>query len=104
VCGWSIASPTENTAPAPTIGVDLGGTHLRVGVVDASGSIVAEVRDSAPHEFDVLIEVLGGLIDTLRNTHEANAVGVGAAGLVDSDGTVRYAPNLPMFVDARRVG
>jgi glucokinase len=84
---------------APTLGVDLGGTNLRIGVVDATGAILAEVREPAPSQIDALVQAIGSHADQLIPAHGISAVGVGTAGMIDADGAVRYAPNLPMFVD-----
>jgi glucokinase len=84
---------------APTIGVDLGGTNLRIGAVDAVGTIITEVRDDAPSKLDDLVDAIGSGVNALASAHGASAVGVGTAGMVSADGTVHYAPNLPMFVD-----
>jgi glucokinase len=86
-------------APSPTIGVDLGGTNLRIGVVAADGQVLDEHRTSAPHELAALVDAIRTGIDAMPQ-HGARALGIGAAGMVDDDGVVRYAPNLPMFVDA----
>lgn len=86
---------------APTVGIDLGGTNLRIGVVDRNGAVVAERRDPAPREFDSFIAAIGSYVDELAAAHEFAAVGIGVAGLIDRDGErVHYAPNLPMFTDA----
>jgi len=83
--------------PAPTVGIDLGGTNLRVGVVDADGRVVDECRVPAPKVLDDLADAVGNAFDEVA-TAEPAAVGVGAAGMIDADGVVHYAPNLPMFV------
>ena len=84
---------------APTVGIDLGGTNLRVGVVDTSGRIVAEHRTAAPHELDALVAAIREGLDQVRDAGPA-AIGIGAAGMIDADGVVHYAPNLPMFLEA----
>jgi glucokinase len=84
--------------PAPTVGIDLGGTNLRVGVVDADGRVVDECRVPAPNALDDLAEAVGNAFDEVA-TAEPAAVGIGAAGMIDADGVVHYAPNLPMFVN-----
>ena len=84
---------------ASTIGVDLGGTNLRIGVIDAAGVSVAEVRAPAPSAVDALIELIGAHVTDLVAAHDVGGVGVGTAGMVSPDGTVHYAPNLPMFRD-----
>jgi glucokinase len=83
---------------APTIGIDLGGTHLRIGAVDAAGSILVEHRADAPHQLDALVAALRDGIAAVRATNPT-AVGIGAAGMIDGNGVVHYAPNLPMFVE-----
>ncbi len=84
--------------PAPTVGIDLGGTNLRVGVVDAEGRVVDECRVPAPKSLDDLAEAVRQAFDEVA-TSEPAAVGIGAAGMIDADGVVHYAPNLPMFVN-----
>jgi glucokinase len=85
-------------APAPTVGIDLGGTNLRVGVVDADGKVIDECRVPAPKVLDDLEAAVAAAFDEVAGA-EAAAVGVGAAGMIDGDGVVHYAPNLPMFVN-----
>jgi glucokinase len=86
-------------SPAPTLGIDLGGTNLRIGVVDAAGAILTEVREPAPSEVGALVHAIGVHTDELIPALGVSAVGVGTAGMIDRDGSVHYAPNLPMFID-----
>jgi glucokinase len=85
-------------SPGPTVGIDLGGTNLRIGVVDADGRILDEHRVPAPHDLGALVDEIKTGIDTVTGT--PTAIGIGAAGMIDDDGVVHYAPNLPMFIDA----
>lgn len=86
---------------APTIGVDVGGTNTRVAVVDGDGRVLRERREHSPDTWPELVADLAAGIAQLREQHaDVPAVGVGAAGLVDRDGTVHYAPNLPQLIDA----
>lgn len=83
---------------APTIGIDLGGTNLRVAVVDGDGAIVADEREPTPPAFPALVDAIKTRVDRFVEAHgDVVAVGIGAAGLVDPDGTIHYAPNIPMF-------
>jgi glucokinase len=87
--------------PGPTIGVDLGGTNLRVAVVDAAGTILDEEHSPTPKDWPSLVDALADAVGQfLKDDDEIGAVGMGAAGLVDREGTVHYAPNIPMLVDA----
>ncbi len=82
-------------AESPTFGVDLGGTNVRCGVVDRDGVVLREVREPTPLGGDAVVATMAGLVRRLAEDFpEAAAVGVGAAGLVDRDGAVQFAPNI----------
>jgi glucokinase len=92
-----VTHPAEEPAP-PTIGVDLGATNVRCAVVDGTGTILAEVRGHTGEGGVNVVPTTATLVQQLRERHpEAAAVGVGAAGLVDREGGVQYAPNIPAF-------
>jgi glucokinase len=77
-------------------GLDVGGTNIRIGLVDADGAIVAHTKVATPANADDRVAAMVDLVTTSRErTGDTDLpVGVGAAGLVDLDGVVRYAPNL----------
>jgi|Deesub1362A_J573_1020465.scaffolds.fasta_scaffold00010_281 glucokinase len=76
------------------IGVDLGGTNLRVAVVDASGRLLR--RHQEPSEGDVL-EALRRAVGELMGP-EVAAVGLGVAGVLDRQAQVMLSsPNLPQL-------
>src|SRR5262245_41503373 len=88
-----------------TIGLDIGGTKILGVVLDAHGNIVEELKHASPSSsLDELVSTTGAIIHELAAaldvSKDAQVVGVGAAGLVDADGRVMYAPNLPGLRDA----
>ena len=84
-----------------TFGVDLGGTNLRVALVDPDGSVVDERRVATPHTLDEIVDRIAGAVrDFAPQRPEARALGVGAAGMVDHEGTIHYSPNVPAFLQA----
>ena len=86
---------------APTLGVDLGGTNLRIGVVDAGGRLLVEKRTGCPTTgWRAVVDEITTLVGHLRRDHAVRSLGVGVAALVDRDGATRYAPNIPGMVDA----
>jgi len=92
-----VTDAAEEPAP-PTIGVDLGATNVRGAVVDRGGRILAELRDQTGAGGADVIPTTAALVAKLRaDFPTVTAVGVGAAGLVDRDGDVQYAPNIPAF-------
>src|SRR3954469_544478 len=84
-----------------TFGVDLGGTNLRVALVDADGTVVDEQRIPTPPTLDdIVISIASAVRRFAPQRPEAKALGVGAAGMVDHEGTIHYSPNVPAFLHA----
>jgi len=81
---------------ALTVGVDVGGTKIAGGVVDERGRILATARRESPAtDTDAIGHSVADLVAELRSAHDITAVGVGAAGFVDSTRSlVMFAPNL----------
>jgi glucokinase len=83
------------------VGVDVGGTKVAAGVVDEDGRIIAKLKRSTPAASpelteqaiaDAVTELLSA--DQVAGRHVA-AIGLGAAGFVDSArATMLFAPNL----------
>lgn len=89
---------TEQAPLPPTFGIDLGATNIRCAVVDREGRILGEVRrPTGEGGADVVLETADLVRELGRDFPEAAAVGVGAAGLVDREGSIQYAPNIPAF-------
>lgn len=81
------------------VGVDIGGTKIAAGLVADDGTLVSRDRADTPaHSADAVVQIVGDLAVRLASEqHLASLpVGIGAAGLVDSKGTVLYAPNLAL--------
>src|SRR4029077_9327753 len=84
---------TEGSPQA--LGVDVGGTKVDAVRIDAGGRVLA--RAVLPTPAADTHATLETLIEALREVHgpEVTAIGVGAAGLVETGtGILRYAPNL----------
>lgn len=76
-------------------GIDLGGTKCLGVVVDERGSIVAEHRLPTPKGEEPVLETLIEVAQHLQSAESVSSLGIGAPGLVDRSGVLRYAPNLP---------
>ncbi len=84
---------------ASTIGLDIGGTKVLGVLLDAGGTVAREARFASPHAgVDALVATASEIVRELDA--DGAPVGVGAAGLVDPTGHLRYAPNLPLVRDA----
>lgn len=85
-----------------TIGFDVGGTNVR-GVALRPGSTEplairrARTRPSGDVLVDTIVEITELLMADIGE--QVDAVGLGMAALMDSEGTLRYAPNIPGVLD-----
>lgn len=87
----------DQPPPGIALGIDIGGTKVAAGLVGADGSVIDQVRHATPAtDADAVLEVLVGTAVELTRRRGLGElpIGVGAAGLVDLQGVVRYAPNL----------
>jgi len=83
------------------IGIDIGGTKVAGGVVDAHGNVTHRARRDTPHRSKspsvvegTIVEVVTELMQ-LAGPETIAAVGIGAAGFVAADrATVVFAPHL----------
>ncbi len=79
-----------------TIGVDIGGTKVLGGVVNADGAVIATARRETPAtDTEATLDRIVDVIVELSARHPVEAVGIGAAGWIDAGRSeVLYAPNL----------
>ncbi len=79
-----------------TIGVDVGGTKIAAGVVDEHGTIIEMLRRPTPAANAAkTIDVISDSVRDLLGRHDVEAVGIGAAGLVEeSRSSVLFSANL----------
>ncbi|MBB5959901.1 glucokinase [Saccharothrix tamanrassetensis] len=78
-----------------TVGVDVGGTSVRAGVVNADGAVLDTSRAATPSGEEALEEAVGAAVAELAARHRVAAVGLAVAGFVAQDRrTVLFAPHL----------
>jgi glucokinase len=81
------------------IGVDVGGTKVLAGVVDARGNVLRTARRATPGRRVEIAQVEDAVVAAVLEAADGAriaGVGVAAAGFVDGDGErVMFAPHLP---------
>jgi glucokinase len=83
-----------------TVGVDLGGTTIKVGLVDEKGKIVKKVSsdsNSSKGPEAVIKQIKKGIEEVIKgNREKILGIGIGAPGAVKlKKGTVENPPNFP---------
>lgn len=79
------------------LGIDIGGTNLKVGIIDDRNNLVFKDsrKTNADQGVDALLSDLLNLINDLINYHkDIKTIGIGVPGVVDENGLVVIAPNL----------
>lgn len=87
------------------IGIDLGGTNLKAGIVDTDGKILhrLSIKTNSYADSQTISNQILSLIDeTIQSAHvkesEMIGVGLGSPGLVDKKGEmILFSPNLPRW-------
>jgi glucokinase len=89
-----------------SIGVDLGGTNLRIAAVDVNGHLVEKVtlgtkvslgRD---HVINDMCEAIQHLSEKYKNSSSMLGIGIGVPGIIDMQtGLLRESPNLPGWAE-----
>lgn len=76
------------------IGVDIGGTNIRAGVMKDDGDVLKIIHDKTPKSKKDIINKIRSMIDVL-NFKEISAIGIGIAGPIDQKSGKIYPPNIP---------
>lgn len=91
----------------PKIGVDVGGTNVKIALVDAKGNITysntVPTRAEMGYEYTIS-NIKQAIYDLMKETKTSKdtigGIGFGFPGQIDCDnGVVRIAPNIPGWVD-----
>ena len=96
-----------------TIGVDIGGMSVKVGLVDDNGSIISQSRiKTADTAEQVIINMTKQISDLLKESNitvkDIRGIGVGCPGAVTGEtGMVEFLPNLgwenvPLVAELKR--
>jgi glucokinase len=88
------------------IGVDLGGTNLRIAAVDGDGKLLsklttgAEVQRGRDFVIGEMCDAIQSLSVKFRDSRQLAGIGIGVPGFIDMDtGTVMRSPNLPDWIN-----
>ena len=78
-----------------TIGVDIGGTSVRAGVVDRYGTVVDTTRAPTPTSEPALEKAITAVVGSLATRYHVPAAGLAVAGFLTADRrSVMFAPHL----------
>ncbi|MBZ5648720.1 MAG: ROK family protein [Acidobacteriia bacterium] len=87
------------------IGVDLGGTNLRIAAVDETGRLMekltigTQISKGRGHVIDEMTAAIRAISDKFKKD-TLLGIGIGVAGIIDMEtGILREAPNLPGWED-----
>ena len=78
------------------LGVDVGGTNIRIAVVDENGNMYDVIKESTKaRSIEGVKEQIISLVNRMNlSKYHVEGIGIGVPGPVKPDGTVIYIPNL----------
>jgi len=82
------------------IGIDIGGTNIKTGVVDLSGSILFKnsfKTDNQSSPLTNIENIKNSIFEMLNQFSAAQSIGVGVPGIIDKNGSLNISPNLPKW-------
>ncbi|MDQ0232727.1 ROK family protein [Metabacillus malikii] len=85
-----------------TIGIDLGGTNLRIGLFNEQGEVVEEYSRPTESEKgpEYVINNMAEIINALKDEHTIHAVGIGSPGPLNPyEGVIIEPPNLKGWIN-----
>ncbi|MCS7234237.1 MAG: ROK family protein [Synergistetes bacterium] len=84
-----------------SIGIDIGGTFIKGGVITEGGEVVDFLKIKTPDSRMVkdVIGVVKSIINNLIAKYEVSSIGVASPGSVSKDGFVLFSPNFPSWRD-----
>lgn len=74
------------------LGIDIGGTNIKIGLVSDDYQLISLSKFPTPND---IVAVLMEEIKRLFDENLISGIGVGVAGLIDSDGVIIESPNIP---------
>lgn len=84
------------------IGIDLGGTNVRVAKISEDGKVLQEIKSESygMQGPEIVINNIVKLIKQIDNYTEVNGIGIGVPGPVDTiNGVMKMSTNLKGFTD-----
>lgn len=85
------------------IGIDIGGTNIRVGAIDENSNLICLYKESTfknVTNVEELYEKIVDLIKKIPNYKTVKSIGIGAPGYIDVEaGKIKTATNIKMIAD-----
>ncbi|HOX36778.1 MAG TPA: ROK family protein [Candidatus Brocadiia bacterium] len=89
------------------IGIDLGGTNIKSGVMDSSGNVLAKMSSPTPpgRGVDEVVDAICKAMEDISHKagigmREVAGVGIGAPGAMDlTQGIIHISPNFPGWIE-----
>lgn len=83
------------------LGVDIGGTKIAVGVVDADGRVLEQVRHATdPTDAASIDRTIADAVAELEQSYDFDVIGIAAAGFCSPDrASVLFSPNIAAWQD-----
>lgn len=76
-------------------GIDIGGTRIKLGVIDEAGNVLHQEMSDTPKEYDALVKVIK---DFVSKHKQIQGVGISTPGIIKEDGTMQTSGAIKCFL------
>ncbi len=85
------------------LGIDIGGTGIKAGLVSADGAVIRETRVDTPSTLEAFAKAMTALVAELR-PEELTGVGIGCKGIIHpTDTSVVISPGPIRYLDGHKL-
>lgn len=73
------------------LGIDIGGTSIKYGIVDSKGNILEKSSIETIHDKEIFLKNLFSLIENSQKKYTLQGIGISAPGIIEKDGFMKTA-------------
>ncbi|VEE80705.1 ROK family protein [Enterococcus hirae] len=80
------------------LGVDIGGTFIKLGIVDSTGQIIKKEKITSTNDMTQILTGLKNYLNEQQQYLDISGVGISLPGVINHDGTMQTAGSLKKFI------
>lgn len=80
------------------LGVDIGGTFIKLGIVDSTGQIIKKEKITSTNDMTQILTDLKNYLNEQQQYLDISGVGISLPGVINHDGTMQTAGSLKKLI------
>ena len=80
------------------LGVDIGGTFIKLGIVDSTGQTIKKEKITSTNDMTQILTDLKNYLNEQQQYLDISGVGISLPGVINHDGTMQTAGSLKKLI------